>query len=217
MSAIPERANGPAGGREVPPRLLPVPDTVSAEMQAVIGRPLDPSFNVAPATTAEWKARVDKAAVATVAALPQLREALGVTVEPTRIGGVKAFTVTPRSVPPGNRDRVLVHLHGGVRVLNPGEAGTREAILMAGFAGFRVISVDYRMPPSADHSDQRHTRSVLVQHGADAPQAAGRGRRGGSAGVGRPISRAVHRRHQRTRDSRVPRRGRALLRSALGT
>jgi acetyl esterase/lipase len=44
---------------------------------------------------------------------------------------------------------VLLHFHGGVRVLNPGEAGTREAIMMAGFAGFKVISVDYRMPP--DH------------------------------------------------------------------
>jgi acetyl esterase/lipase len=42
---------------------------------------------------------------------------------------------------------VLLHLHGGVRVLNPGEAGTREAILMSGFASFKVISVDYRMPP----------------------------------------------------------------------
>ena len=42
---------------------------------------------------------------------------------------------------------MLLHLHGGVRVLNPGEAGTREAILMAGLARFRVVSVDYRMPP----------------------------------------------------------------------
>jgi len=72
---------------------------------------------------------------------------LGVTVEPTTIAGVKAFIVTPKSIPPRNRDRVLLHLHGGIRVLNPGEAGTREAVLMAGLAGFKVISVDYRMPP----------------------------------------------------------------------
>lgn len=31
--------------------------------------------------------------------------------------------------------------------MNPGEAGTREAILMAGLGGFKSISVDYRMPP----------------------------------------------------------------------
>jgi epsilon-lactone hydrolase len=43
----------------------------------------------------------------------------------------------------------LVHVHGGCYVLGPGEAGTAEAILMAGFGHFNVISVDYRMPPDA--------------------------------------------------------------------
>jgi len=133
--------------RIVPSRSIPVPDTVSPQMQALIAQPLDPSFNIAPQTTAEWKARVDRAALTTMAALPRIREALGVRVEPTTAAGVKAFIVTPQSIPQGNRDRLLLHLHGGVRVFNPGEAGTREAILMAGFAGFKVISVDYRMPP----------------------------------------------------------------------
>ena len=135
------------GTREVPVRALPVPDTVSPQMQAMIAKLLDPSFNIAPQTTQEWKTRVENAAAVTVAGLPKLREALGVTLEPTTIAGVKAFTLAPKSVPPGNRDRLLLHLHGGIRVLNPGEAGTREAILMAGLAGFKVVSVDYRMPP----------------------------------------------------------------------
>jgi monoterpene epsilon-lactone hydrolase len=148
MSGTPEPPHHPSGAaREVPARLLPVPDTVSPAMQAIIAQPLDPSFNVAPETTAEWKARVAKAALITIAALPHLRTALDVTVEPATMAGVKTFTITPRSMPPENQDRVLLHLHGGVRVLNPGEAGTREAILMAGLARFRVISVDYRMPP----------------------------------------------------------------------
>jgi acetyl esterase/lipase len=138
-----------AGAREIPARFLPVPEHVSPQMRAVIGRPPNPNFIVTPQTTAEWKARVDEAARGVVASLPRLRESLGVTVEPTSIGTVKAYFVGPKSVPEANRDRVLLHLHGGVRVLNPGEAGTREAIMMAGFAGFNVISVDYRMPP--DH------------------------------------------------------------------
>jgi acetyl esterase/lipase len=82
-----------------------------------------------------------------IATLPPLREALGVTVEPATMAGVKVYIVTPKAIPPSNRDRLLVHLRGGIRVFNPGEAGTREAILMAGFAGYKVISVDYRMPP----------------------------------------------------------------------
>jgi acetyl esterase/lipase len=40
-------------------------------------------------------------------------------------------------------------MHGGCYVLNPGEAGLPEAILMAGFGHIKVISVEYRMPPEA--------------------------------------------------------------------
>jgi acetyl esterase/lipase len=118
-------------------------------MQALIGRPFNRAFVAVPATTEEWKARIAAANRNVAAGLPRLREALGVAVEPTSLGGVGAFLVTPRSLPPRRRDVVLLHLHGGVRVFNGGEAGTREAILMAGLGGFRVISVDYRMPP--DH------------------------------------------------------------------
>jgi monoterpene epsilon-lactone hydrolase len=137
----------PAGMREVPSRSIPVPDTVSPQMQAIIAEPLNPRYQLDPKNVDEWKAIVAKAAQATTATLPKVREALGVTVEPTTMGGVKAFVVTPKTIPLRNRNRVLLHFHGGFRVFNPGEAGTLEAILMAGLGGFKVISVDYRMPP----------------------------------------------------------------------
>ena len=47
-----------------------------------------------------------------------------------------------------NRNRLLLHVHGGGYVLSPGEAGTREAVLMAGYGGFRIVSVDYRCRPT---------------------------------------------------------------------
>src|ERR1700730_15511985 len=50
-------------------------------------------------------------------------------------------------MPEANRNRLLVHVHGGGYVLSPGESGTREAILTAGYCRIQVISVDYRMPP----------------------------------------------------------------------
>jgi epsilon-lactone hydrolase len=108
---------------------------------------VNPRHSLSPQTTAEWKAIIEKAARTAVGRLPRLRERLSVAVGSTTVAGVKAFIVTPKSVPASNRERVLLHFHGGVRVFNPGEAGTREAILMAGFAGYKVISVDYRMPP----------------------------------------------------------------------
>ena len=57
--------------------------------------------------------------------------------------------MTPDDVPPENRNRLLIHIHGGCYVLFPGEAGATEAITMAGLEHFKVISVDYRMPPEA--------------------------------------------------------------------
>lgn len=145
----PLHAQAPAspGMREVPAKSLPAPDTVSPQMKKLIEAPLTGTWNVIPRTADEWKAQINAGAVATVATLPALREALKVKVEPTTIDGVKAYIVTPENMPPQNRNRLLVHVHGGCFTSFPGESGTAEAIYMAGIGGFKVISVDYRMPP----------------------------------------------------------------------
>jgi epsilon-lactone hydrolase len=146
----PPALNNPdSGSRELPARTLPVPGTVSPQMQKLIAAPLSPAWNVIPKTVEEWKALVDAGAAAMVKTLPALREKLGVRVEPLMIDGVSAFMVTPEDLPPENRNRLLVHLHGGCYVSFPGESGTSEAIMMAGFGRLKVISIDYRMPP--DH------------------------------------------------------------------
>jgi len=139
------------GVRHLPARDVAVPDTVSPAMQAVIGSPLQPTWNEHPKDAQAWKALIDKRAAAVLATLPGLRQRLGVTVAPTVLGGVQAFIVTPDNVAEANRDRLLVHVHGGGYVLFPGESGTREAILMAGYGRMRVISIDYRMPPDAPY------------------------------------------------------------------
>lgn len=151
-------------GRAVPERTLPVPRTVSPELAAIIARPPDPAFNVVPPTIAAWKERIARSAAMVAAQLPALRSELGVESEPDTIAGVKVFRLTPRTVPPANQSRILLHFHGGTRVLFPGESGTREAILMAGLAGFRVISVDYRMPP--DHPFPATLDDAVAVYGA---------------------------------------------------
>jgi acetyl esterase/lipase len=133
--------------RQVPARALPVPETASAGMQALIGAPLPPFWNTHPKSAQEWKDFVQQRADFALKALPALREKMGVKIEPTTIGGVKAFVVTPSEVAEANRNRLLIHVHGGGYVLGPGEAGTAEAIMMAGNGRIRVISIDYRMPP----------------------------------------------------------------------
>ena len=144
--------NRQAGAREVPAHALPVPkEGVSPQEQAVIAGAYVPYWNADPKNAAEWKDFVDKAAAPVLAALPAMRDKLGVTSEQVTIAGVKAYIVQPRVVPAANLGRVLLHIHGGGYVLSPGEAGTREAIMMAAYGGFRVVSVDYRMPPDAPY------------------------------------------------------------------
>ena len=84
--------------------------------------------------------------------LAALRERLKVKIETTTIDGVKVYIVTPETIPPENRNRLLVHMHGGCYVLNPrrGGAAARRSTWPAS-ARFKVISVDYRMPPDASY------------------------------------------------------------------
>jgi acetyl esterase/lipase len=145
-------ANGKPGPRTVPSRSIAVPDTASAQLQTLIAAPYRVgAWNAHPRSAAEWKEFVDKNSAAGAVLRQEAREKLGVAVEPTVLGGVKAFIVTPKEIVTANRNRLLFHVHGGGYVLGPGEAGTMEAILMAGFGGFKVISIDYRMPPDAPY------------------------------------------------------------------
>jgi epsilon-lactone hydrolase len=148
LEAEQNAANAQPGSRTVPGRSIPVPDTVSPQVQAEIAAPYRiPNWDANPKSAAEWKQLINMLAARAAAAQPAIREKLGVTMQPTVIGGVKAFILTPNVIPPANRNRLLVHVHGGGYVYNPGEAGTQEATLMAAYGGFKVISFDYRMPP----------------------------------------------------------------------
>jgi monoterpene epsilon-lactone hydrolase len=150
LSSLPALAQAPRpAAREVPARSLAVPETVSPELQKIIGAPLGAVWNVIPPTNEEWKKQIKGIEDALVQTLPALRSALHVTVEPTTVDGVKAYIVEPETIPPENRNRLLVHVHGGCYASFAGESATAEAIYMAGFGKFKIISVDYRTPP--DH------------------------------------------------------------------
>src|SRR5580693_9357673 len=137
-----------AGTRDVPAKEVPVPTAgVSAQEQSVIGAPLPAFWNDHPKDAAAWKALINMRAEAINKTLPGLREKFGVKSEQVTIAGVNCYILTPDAMPEQNRNRLLVHVHGGGYVFGPGESATREAILMAGFGGFKIISIDYRMPP----------------------------------------------------------------------
>ena len=134
--------------RSVPARTLPVPGTVSPEMQTLIEAPLPGNWNTAPDTVDEWRKLSAPSAGRNLAAL---RERLGVKMETTTLGGVTVYTLTPQAIPAENQNRLLVHMHGGCYVLSGGEAATSEGIYMAAFGHYKVLSVDYRRPPDAPY------------------------------------------------------------------
>ena len=135
--------------REVPAKTIPVPNTVSPELQQIIAQPLRTAWNTPPTTPEGWKQLAESLRAAAAPNVEAMRKRLQVKVEPGTMAGVKIYTVSPENLPPDNRDRVLVQIHGGCYVLNPAEAALPEALLIAAIGGYRVIAVDYRMPPEA--------------------------------------------------------------------
>src|SRR3954464_7152368 len=81
---------------EVPARTLPVPDTVSPEMQRLVGAPLSSNWNAWPKTTEEWKTL---SAPSAGRGVPALRERFKVKSEPMTVNGVQAYLITPENLP----------------------------------------------------------------------------------------------------------------------
>ena len=146
-------ANSQSGPRSLPARTIPVPQAdISPAAQALAAAPYRvPAWNANPPDDAGWRAIVNKLADAAVPVLAKAREQLGVTMEATTVGGVKAFVFTPRIMPDAHRNQVVFNIHGGGYVYGPSESGTAEAMLMSALGGYKVIAVDYRMPPDAPY------------------------------------------------------------------
>ncbi|MGK2911802.1 MAG: alpha/beta fold hydrolase [Sphingobium sp.] len=115
----------------------------------LIGAPYAPIWKLENLDDDGWRAIADEFSAAQLPKIIETRKALGVSIEPVVIGGVKGFMLTPRAVDRRHRNQLILHFHGGGWVFGGGEAGTSAAALLAAFGGYKVLSVDYRMPP--DH------------------------------------------------------------------
>ncbi len=149
ICATPATAQSPVlAPRDAPARSIPVPTDVSTQMQALIARPISPMWRSIPKSPEEWAAW----AKPTQAGSDQMHALMGrlhVKVEKAVMDGVPVYIATPETVAPRNRNRLLIQIHGGCYVFGGGDAAANEAIMMAAFGHYRVIAVDYRMPPLA--------------------------------------------------------------------
>ena len=136
--------------RQVPAKVLQVPTAdVSVGMQKFIAAPLNPAWNDQFKTGQEWRKFADHQAIKINSTIPAMMQRLHVKMVRSNIDNVRVYTLTPDEVAPENKNRILIHEHGGCYVLFPGETGATEAIMMAGFGHVKVVMPDYRMPPEA--------------------------------------------------------------------
>ena len=134
------------------PRDVPLPHAASDQLRESIAASMQPdpsSELLLPADETEMRALVAAADAVATEKAQALRDRVGATVTPDSIDGVGVFHVTPARLDPRHDGRLFVYVHGGAYVLNAGEAGAAEAIVIAHRLGIRAISVDYRMAP--DH------------------------------------------------------------------
>lgn len=132
----------------VPAREVPVPSTVSPELQKLIATPV-PLLMSMPTTAAGWKAFQQEANTVVEKTALEAAQQLGITIESINVEGVTCYRVTPKSVAPHKANDLIVQVHGGAFLFNSGMAATAEAILLAEVCQTRVLSIDYRTPP--DH------------------------------------------------------------------
>jgi monoterpene epsilon-lactone hydrolase len=106
---------------DVPAKALPTATAdISPEMQALIGAPLSANWNKLWRTAEEARAFADTRAANTVRTIPGMLERLHVKSEASNIDGVRVHILTPDDIPTENKDKVLIHIHGGCYVLSPG-------------------------------------------------------------------------------------------------
>jgi monoterpene epsilon-lactone hydrolase len=130
---------GPDGTAYVT-RVIPVPKTVSLEAQAMLGRVV--SDEVVPQTLQQRREGTDRWQTGAGEASKKLYPA---NVEEATIAGVPVRLVTPLTIAPEKRDRVLINLHGGG--FNSDSGSLTETIPVANLTGVKVVAVLYRLAP----------------------------------------------------------------------
>ena len=149
------------------PRALPSPAGASDVLRDSIANTPQPdreTVQVKPQSEAEWLAVIAQLDEGKVEAVRDLREQLLVSVENDKIEGVNVYHLKPAEVDYRHVDHLFVYVHGGAFILNGGEAGLQEAIIIAHRAKMQVLSIDYRMPPRYSAPIGRDDVITVFQH-----------------------------------------------------
>lgn len=145
LAATPALAQQDPAAVEIPAFTLPPSDQLSGEAKAVLlrmraARAPDLKGDITKQRAFYQKYNDDR--------LAEMRRHFRTREERTALGGVTVDVVTPGAgIRPGNRDRVLINVHGGAFMWGSGSGALVEAIPIAATAGIKVVTVDYRLTP----------------------------------------------------------------------
>ena len=95
--------------RDVPAKTIPVPNTVSPQMQAIIAQPLRTNWDKPPTTPEGWKQLSDGIATTVAPLIPAMAERMGVKIESSTLNGVRIYTITPNNITPENSKSCLLY------------------------------------------------------------------------------------------------------------
>lgn len=129
-----------ADGTAYVTRIVPVPSTISPEARKVLARvesdaAVQQTLEQRRAGTDKWQAGVGEAS----------KKLYPVNIASDTIAGVPVRVVTPLTIEPKKRDRVLINLHGGG--FNSDSGSLSETIPIANLTGIKVVAVLYRLAP----------------------------------------------------------------------
>src|SRR5581483_484698 len=130
---------GPDGTAYVT-RIVPVPTTISPEAQKSLARVVSDAAK--PTTLEQRRTGTDKWQLG---AGEDSKKLYPVRVAEDKIAGIPVRVVTPLTIAPEKRDRVLINLHGGG--FNSDSGSLTESIPIANLTGTKVIAVLYRLAP----------------------------------------------------------------------
>jgi len=121
-------------------RVVPIPKTISPEAQKSLARPMsdsepEPSIAEDRKQGEEEQERLAK----------QMQPTYPTTLTRDKIADVPVRVITPVNIPPENRDRVLLNVHGGGFQADWGSVS--ETVPIASLTKTKVVAVLYRLSP----------------------------------------------------------------------
>lgn len=139
----------PDGSISLPARVIPLPQTISAEARAFLANPM---FKAEPDTPAlddiqGWRDHVARGNAMLSASMAGRVATFAVKHSVFRLEHCDVYEIVPNEL--ASDSKALLFIHGGAFIMGGGEGALYQAVQIAALTGLTTWSVDYRMPP--DH------------------------------------------------------------------